>query len=128
MKFNINHFEGIEQNSVWGLDREKKWITGGDMVEGDAGAGERMLDGGSDASGVPVSRDGNGAAIIHPNEGGAYVLRDGVGIAPFRHLAVLYVPPNRRLGQRVLCLRKRHRRSASAHLTGSGTFFRCLLR
>jgi len=81
------------------------------MVEGDAGAGEGMLDGGSDASGVAVSRDRNGAAIIHPNEGGAYVLRDGVGITPFRHLAVLYVPPNRRFGQRVLCLRKRHPRS-----------------
>lgn len=87
------------------------------MVEGDAGAGEGMLDDGSDASGVAVGGDGNGAAVVRANEGGAYVLRDGVGIASFRHVTVLYVPPHRRLRRRVLRLCLRRRRSASsAHL------------
>ena len=99
-------------------EKKKRWIqTGGDMVEGDAGAGEGMLDDGSDASGVAVGGDGNGAAVVRANEGGAYVLRDGVGIASFRHVTVLYVPPHRRLRRRVLHLCLRRRRSASsAHL------------
>jgi len=57
----------MQATASFELDKEEKWITGRDMVEGDAGAGEGMLDGGSDASGVAVGRDRNGAAVVHPN-------------------------------------------------------------
>jgi len=84
------------------------------VVEGDAGAGERVLDGGRDAVGVAVGGDGEGPAVVHLHERRAYVLRDRVRVAPLWHRAVLYVPPHRRLRPHVL--RLRHRRRRSAHI------------
>lgn len=84
------------------------------MVEGDAGAGEGMLDDGSDASGVAVGGDGDGAAVVHANESRTDVLRDGVRIRTLGDVAVLDVPPHRCLRRRVLRLRDR-RRSISVH-------------
>jgi hypothetical protein len=84
------------------------------VVEGDAGARERVLDGGRDALGVAVGGDGDGPAVVHLRERRAYVLGDRVRVAPFRHLAVLYVPPHRRL--RPYVLRLRHRRRRSVHI------------
>jgi hypothetical protein len=84
------------------------------VVEGDAGAGERVLYGGGDAVGVAVGGDGDGPTVHHLHERRAYVLRDRMRVAALRHLAVLYVPPNRCLGPHVL--RLRHRRRRSAHI------------
>lgn len=74
------------------------------MVESDAGAGESVLGGGRNAGGVAIGGDGNGPTIIHFDEGGAYVLGNRVGVAASGHLAVLYVPPNGRLGGGILRL------------------------
>jgi hypothetical protein len=84
------------------------------VVEGDAGAGERVLDGGRDAVGVAVGGDGEGPAVVHLHERRAYVLRDRVRVAPLWRRAVLYVPPHRRLRPHVL--RLRHRRRRSVHI------------
>lgn len=90
--------------------------TSRDMVEGDSSAGECVLYRSGDAGGVAVGGDGDGAAVVHADECRADVLSDGVGIAAFRNMAVLDVPPHRRLGRRVLRLRVRRRSSTSAHL------------
>lgn len=82
------------------------------MVESDAGAGEGVLGGGGNAVGVAVGGDGGGATVIHFIEGGTYVFGDVMGIAASRHLAVLYVPPHRRLRLAVR-LRLPHRHSHS---------------
>lgn len=79
--------------------------TGGDVVEGDTGAGERVLHRGGDASGVAVGGDGDGAAVVHANEGGTDVLRDRVRIRTLGDVAVLDVPPHRYLRRGVLRLR-----------------------
>lgn len=84
----------------------EKGVTGGDVVESDAGAGERLLDSGGDARGVAVGGDGHGPTVVELGEGGADVLGDGVGIAALGHLAVLDVPPHRRLRPHVLRLRQ----------------------
>lgn len=84
------------------------------MVEGDSGAGERVLYRRWDARGVAVGGDGDGAAVVHANEGGTDVLRDGVGIRTLWDVAVLDVPPDGGLGGGVLRLRV-GRGSVSAH-------------
>lgn len=74
------------------------------MVEGDSGAGEGVLDGGGDLVGVAVGGDGDRTHVVHVRQRRAYVLRDQVRIAPLRHLAVLDIPPHRRLRLSVLPL------------------------
>lgn len=64
------------------------------MVEGDAGAGERVLHRRGDAIGVAVGGDGDGAAVVHLHKSRTYILRDGVSVADLRNLAILYVPPH----------------------------------
>lgn len=92
-------------------------FTGGDVIERDAGAVERLLDGGGDPGGVSVSGDGDGPTIVHLDERGANILRDGVGVAHLGHVTILYVPPHRRLRLHVLLLRRQMQRlrSVSAH-------------
>lgn len=51
------------------------------MVEGDASAGEGVLDVVGDLVGVPVGGDGDGAAVAGGGEGGAHVLDDELGVA-----------------------------------------------
>lgn len=77
------------------------------MVKGDAGAGEGLLDGGGDAGGVSVGGNGDGTTVVDLDQGGTDVLRYGVRLAALGDLAVLYVPPHRRLRPRVLRLRLR---------------------
>lgn len=84
------------------------------MVEGDSSARKRVLYRGRDASGITIGGDGNRPRIVHLRKGGAYVLSDGVRIANFGDMTVLYVPPHRRLRRHVLRLRP-----ASAHILGS---------
>jgi hypothetical protein len=81
--------------------------TGGDVVEGDAGAGEGVLHVVGDAAGVPVSGDGDGAGVAGGGEGGAHVLGDAVRVAAAGDVAVLDVPPDRGLRDRVLPHRRR---------------------
>lgn len=69
-------------------------FTSGDVVEGDAGAGERVLNRSRDAIGVAVGGDGDGPTVIHLDESRTNVLGDGVGVADLGDLAVLYVPPH----------------------------------
>lgn len=88
--------------------------TGRDVIEGDSGTGERVLYRCWDARGVAVGGDGDGAAVVHANEGGTDVLRDRVRIRTLGDVAVLDVPPHRCLRRRVLRLRDR-RRSISVH-------------
>lgn len=94
------------------------------MVEGDSGAGESVLYSLGDARGVAVGGDGNGATVVHANEGGTDVLSDGVWLGALGNMAVFYVPPDRNLRRRVLCLR---RVRTSAHLIRSsrtiGSFY-----
>lgn len=79
------------------------------MVEGDAGAGESVLDVVGDAAGVAVGGDGYGAGVAGGREGGAHVLGDEVGVAAAGDHAVFDVPPHRRLHRRVLPHRRRRR-------------------
>lgn len=82
------------------------------MIKGDPRTGEGLLDRRRNARGVPVGGDWNRAAIIELREGGAYVLGDRVRITPLGDLAVLDVPPDRRLRLHVLRLR----RAGAAHV------------
>jgi len=92
-----------EQSGVgWGVRDGGGIRTCWDVVEGDAGAGEGVLDVVGDAVGVPVGGDGDGAGVAGGGEGGAHVLRDEVGVAVAGDLAVLDVPPHRGLHRRVL--------------------------
>jgi hypothetical protein len=77
------------------------------MVEGDAGAGEGVLHEVGDAAGVPVGGDGDGAGVARGGEGGAHVLGDAVRVAAAGDVAVLDVPPDRGLRDRVLPHRRR---------------------
>ena len=72
------------------------------MVEGDAGAGESVLDVVGYLVGVSVRGDGDGASVAGGGEGGAHVLDDELRVAAAGDAAVLDVPPNRRLRHRVL--------------------------
>jgi hypothetical protein len=81
--------------------------TGGDVVEGDAGAGEGVLHVVGDAAGVPVSGDGDGAGVAGGGEGGAHVLGDAVRVAAAGDVAVLDVPPDRGLRDSILPHRRR---------------------
>lgn len=79
------------------------------MVEGDAGAGEGVLDGAGDAVGVSVGGDGDGAGVSGGGEGGAHVLGDEMGVAVAGDMAVLDVPPHRGLHRRILPHSRRRR-------------------
>ena len=79
------------------------YVTGGDVVEGNAGAGVGVLDGGRDAVGVTIGGDGEGAGVVDADEGGGYVLSDGIGVVAFGNTTVVNVPPHRNLGRRVSC-------------------------
>lgn len=93
------------------------------MVEGDASAGEGVLDAGKDLVGVAVGGDGDRASVIQVRQRRAYILRNDVGVEPLRHMAVLDVPPDRSLRLSVLPLpqssspsgraRRSHHRSIS---------------
>jgi hypothetical protein len=72
------------------------------VVEGDAGAGEGVLDVVGDLVRVPVCGDGDGAPVAGGGEGGAHVLDDELRVAAAGDAAILDVPPHRRLGRRVL--------------------------
>lgn len=72
------------------------------MVEADPGAREALDDGGRNVVGVAVSPDVEGTPIVHLLQGHADVACDGVGIATLGDMAVLDVPPNRRLRHRIL--------------------------
>ena len=115
-----NQFTKSDKTTQTRVDpKENRRFTGGDVIERDAGAIERLLDGGGDSGGISVSGDGDGATVVHFDERGAYILRYGVGIAHLGHVTVLYIPPHRRLGLDVLLLRRRRHmlrlRSVSAH-------------
>jgi hypothetical protein len=100
--------------------------TCGDVVEGDAGAGEGVLDGVGDAVGVSVGGDGDGAGVAGGGEGGTHVLGDEVGIAAAGDLAVLDVPPHRGLHRCVFRHSRRRRPPAPvspARRRGVGGFF-----
>ena len=84
------------------------------MIECDAGARESLLNRRGDAVGVAVGGDGNGPTIVELDQCGAYVLGDYVGFAPSGYLAVLYVPPSRRLRRAVLPFRRPTTTSTSA--------------
>lgn len=84
---------------------EKKGeITGGDVVEGDTGGREGVLDRGGDAIGITEGGDGEWSAISDLSESGGDVLSNSVGIAAFGDGAVLDVPPDRCLGLDMLPL------------------------
>lgn len=94
------------------------------MVEGDAGAGEGVLDVVGDAVGVPIGGDGDGAGVAGGGEGGAHVLRDEVGVAVAGDLAVLDVPPHRGLHRCVLPHSPRRRQPRFRRRSGRvGGFF-----
>jgi len=79
------------------------------VVEGDAGAGEGVLDVVWDAVGVSVGGDGDGAGVAGGGEGGTHVLGDEVGVAAAGDMAVLDVPPHRCLHRCVLPHNRRRR-------------------
>jgi hypothetical protein len=79
------------------------------VVEGDAGAGESVLDVVWDAAGVSVGGDGDGAEVAGGGEGRTHVLGDEVGVAAAGDLAVLDVPPHRSLHRCVLPHSRRRR-------------------
>ncbi|KAK9230260.1 hypothetical protein WN944_023227 [Citrus x changshan-huyou] len=61
--------------------------------------------------GIDPGGDGDGTTVVHLDRGGADVLRYRVRVTVIRHLAVLYVPPHRRLRSHILLIRsRRHRR------------------
>jgi hypothetical protein len=68
--------------------------TGGDVVEGDAGGGESVLNVRRETSGVAVGGDGEGTVEVGVEEGGGDVLSDGVEIEVSGDLTVFYVPPD----------------------------------
>jgi hypothetical protein len=68
--------------------------TGGDVVEGDAGGRESVLNVRRETSGVAVGGDGEGTVEVGVEEGGGDVLSDGVGIEVSGDLTVFYVPPD----------------------------------
>ena len=74
------------------------------MVEGDAGAGEGLLNGRRNPKSVAVGGDGDGTTVVHLDESRANVPSYGVGIAALGDLTILYVPPDRRLHGGVLIL------------------------
>lgn len=107
------HWQGVSGSTLqkqsgnnrgigWGVRDGGGIRTCGDVVEGDAGAGEGVLYVVGDAVGVPVGGDGDGAGVAGGGEGGAHVLRDEVGVAVAGDMAVLDVPPHRGLHRRVL--------------------------
>lgn len=98
------------------------------MIESNASTGERVLHRRGDPIGVAVGGDRDGTTVVHLDQGGADVLRYRVRITVLRHLAVLYVPPHRRLRSHVLSLRSRRhgRRHGGGH--GSGHISSHLLR
>lgn len=71
------------------------------MVEDNAGAGEGVYDGRGNAGGVGVGEDGDRADVVGVDEGGVYVLHDGVRVLTVWNAAVVKVPPHRNLGLRV---------------------------
>lgn len=71
------------------------------MIEGYAGAREGMGDMSRDGVDVAEGGDGEGPAVAHLLQGGGNVAGDGVGVTPSWDMAVLYVPPYRRLGHGV---------------------------
>lgn len=75
------------------------------MVKRDAGGRQGLLDRRRDASGVPVSQYRDRTAVVHVDERGTDVPGDRVGVGTLGDLAVLDVPPSRRLGLNVLLLR-----------------------
>lgn len=81
------------------------------MIESNASTGERVLHRRGDPIGVAVGGDRDGTTVVHLDQGGADVLRYRVRVTVIRHLAVLYVPPHRRLRSHILLIRsRRHRR------------------
>lgn len=80
-------------------------FTGGNVVKGDASAGERLQHGRRYIVRVAEGGDGHGATVTHCCQGRAYVLGDQVRITNPGNLAVLDVPPHRRLRRRVLPVR-----------------------
>lgn len=80
-------------------------FTGGNVVKGDPSAGERLLHGRRDIARVAEGGDGHGATVTHCCQGRAYVLGDQVRITSPGNLAVLDVPPHRRLRRSVLPVR-----------------------
>ena len=81
------------------------------MIESNPSTGERVLYRRGDSIGVAVGGDGDGTTVVHLDRGGADVLRYRVRVTVIRHLAVLYVPPHRRLRSHILLIRsRRHRR------------------
>ena len=92
-----------------GTGRRGEIRTCGDVVEGDAGAGEGALDVVWDAVGVSVGGDGDGAGVAGGGEGGTHVLGDEVGVAAAGDMAVLDVPPHRCLHRCVLPHNRRRR-------------------
>lgn len=88
------------------------------MIESDAGAGERLLHRSRDAICISIGRDGDWTTVVQLGQRGTDVLSDGVWIAALGDLAVLDVPPHRRLYRHVLRLgrERRTRRCATVSI------------
>lgn len=122
----INSPGAIREPSGWvgGVRDGGATHTCWDVVEGDAGAGEGVLDGVRDAVGVSVGGDGDGAGVAGGGEGGAHVLGDEVGVADAGDMAVLDVPPHRCLHRCVLAHGLRRRQPRFRRRRGrAGGFF-----
>lgn len=71
------------------------------MGEADAGGGEGVQNGRSDAGGVPIGGDRDGARVPRGGEGADDVVSDAVRVgAAAGHRALVDVPPHRRLRRR----------------------------
>lgn len=82
--------------------RKKPRYTGRDVIEGDASAGEGLLDSSRDVTSISISPDGNRALVVHLRQPRSNVLSDEVWIASSGNLTVLDIPPHRRLRLRIL--------------------------
>lgn len=99
--YNSYYFSKLKKEKKKKEERIGKEDTGRDMIEGNAGAREGMGDISRDGVDVAEGGDGEGPAVAHLLQGGGDVAGDGVGVTPSWYMAVLYVPPYRRLGHGV---------------------------
>lgn len=107
-------------------ERIGKEDTRRDMIEGNAGARKGMRNMRRDGIDVAEGGDGEGTAVARLLQGGEDA-GDGVGVTPSWDMAVLYVPPYRRLRHGVRRRRLNVRRRITHHARGHRNFFFLLL-
>ena len=103
------------------------WTYCGCVIESDAGAGERLLHESRDPISIAVGRDRDWTTLVQFGQRGTDVPSDGMRIAALGDLAVLDVPPHRRLRRHVLLLRRERGRTRHCAFVSFFLFFFCFL-